>query len=153
MINTPRLLTAVALALSAAAANASDATDIFSVRGYGTLAGTYSDVEGADFVAGPYFLMTGGVGESGEFSFETDSKVGLQIDMQFNDRLSGVVQLVSEGMNNSSWDGKPNDEFVPSLEWANLAYKVSDNVTVRAGRIVLPFLMSSASKKIGFANH
>jgi hypothetical protein len=63
------------------------------------------------------------------------------------------VQLVSEAASNNTWDGDPNKEYVPSLEWANISYRVSDDLTVRAGRIVLPLLMMSEFRKVGFAQH
>jgi hypothetical protein len=64
-----------------------------------------------------------------------------------------VVQVVSEAVYNNSWDGEPQDMWIPSLEWANLSYRVTDNLTVRGGRIVMPFLMSAEYQKVGYANH
>jgi hypothetical protein len=142
---------AVAAALGAASASA-DVGDMFSVRGYGTLGGVYSDLDGADYNSLP-FMHPEGVGHSDSFSAEIDSKTGLQVDMRFTERLTGVIQLVSEGPHNNSWDGDANDAFTPSLEWANLSYKLTDEVTVRAGRIVLPLLMSAEYRKVGYASH
>jgi opacity protein-like surface antigen len=142
---------AVAAALGAASASA-DVGDMFSVRGYGTLGGVYSDLDGADYNSLP-FMHPEGVGHSDSFSAEIDSKTGLQVDMRFTERLTGVIQLVSEAPYNNSWDGDPNDDFFPSLEWANLSYKLTDDVTVRAGRIVLPLLMSAEYRKVGYASH
>jgi hypothetical protein len=142
---------AVASALGAASASA-DVGDMFSVRGYGTLGGVYSDLEGADYSSHP-FMHPEGAGESDSFSAEVDSKTGLQIDMRFTERFTGVIQLVSEAAFNNTWDGDPNDNFKPSLEWANLSYKVTDDVTVRGGRIVLPVLMSAEYRKVGYASH
>jgi hypothetical protein len=142
---------AVASALGAASASA-DVGDMFSVRGYGTLGGAYSDLDGADYTSHP-FMHPEGVGHSDSFSAEVDSKTGLQIDMRFTERFMGVIQLVSEAPYNNSWDGDPNDDFMPSLEWANLSYKVTDSVTVRGGRIVLPLLMSAEYRKVGYASH
>src|SRR5215212_5394486 len=82
-----------------------------------------------------------------------DSKQALQLDVKFTQRLSATVQLLSEGVSNNSWDGETNSNFVPSLEWANLSYKVTDELSLRAGRIVLPLMMGAEYRKVGFAQH
>ena len=146
------LATAVALALGASAANAAGVEDMFSVRGYGTIGGLYSSQDEADYVR-DFYAQPKGVGASDSVSFGVDSKTAVQLNMQFTDRLSAVVQLVSESMNNNSWDSEPNKEWVPSLEWANITYRVTDALTVRGGRIVMPFLMNSEFQKVGYANH
>jgi hypothetical protein len=146
------LAAAVALALCGTGAQARDFSDIFTLRGYGTLGVVHSDERHADFVSA-IFVQPEGAGYSDEWSTAVDSKNALQIDMTFSDRLSGVVQLISEGVSNNSWDGDTNKRFFPSLEWANLSYRVSDALTVRVGRVVEPFFISSEYRKVGFANH
>lgn len=143
---------AVAMTLGGAAASAADLNDTFNIRSYGTLGVVHSDEDQADFVASGG-TQPEGAGYTDEWSAAVDSKFALQVDAQFSERLSGVVQLVSEGAFNNSWDGDANKRFFPSLEWANLSYKVTDELTVRGGRIVLPFLMTSEYKKVGYANH
>jgi predicted porin len=142
---------AVALVLGASSAHA-DLADIFSVRGYGTLGAVHSDEDRADFVNSP-IVQDQGAGLTDDLSAAIDSKLGLQVDMKFSDRLSAVVQLVSEGASNNSWDDDANKRFVPSLEWANISYKVTDEWTVRVGRIVVPALMISEYRKVGYAQH
>lgn len=143
---------AVALLLCGTAAQAREFSDIFTLRGYGTLGVVHSDERHADFV-GAALVQPEGAGHSDEWSTAVDSKNALQIDMTFSDRLSGVVQLISEGISNNTWDGDTNKRFFPSLEWANLSYRVSDELTVRAGRIVDPFFISSEYRKVGYASH
>ena len=151
MIKRLSLATAVAIALSQSA-GATSVDDMFSVRGFGTFGVVHSDTDKADF-ARESTLQTKGVGYSDKWSMDVDSRSGLQIDMKFNDRFSGVVQLVSEAMHNNTWDGDGNKKYVPSLEWANLSYKVTDDLTVRAGRIVLPLMMTGEYDKVGYASH
>lgn len=146
------LAAAVALAVGATTAPAATLEDVFAVRGYATLGVAHSDEERVDFTTNP-LTQPEGAGASDEFSFDVDSKFGVQLDINITSRLSGVVQLVSESNNNNSWDGEINKEYRPSLEWANLSYRISDNLTLRAGRIVLPFLMVSEYRKVGYANH
>jgi hypothetical protein len=146
------LATAVALALCSTGAQARDFSDMFTLRGYGTLGVVHSDEDQADFVSA-ILAQPEGAGHSDEWSTAVDSKNALQIDMTFTDRLYGVVQLISEGISNNSWDGDTNKRFYPSLEWANLSYRLTDDLTIRAGRIVQPFAMHSEYRKVGFANH
>jgi hypothetical protein len=146
------LAAAIALALASSAAGAAGVDDMFSIRGYGTLGVVHSDEDKADFVR-DINTQPKGAGHSDSVSAAVDSKTALQIDMKFSERFSGVVQLVSEGLQNNTWDGDPNEMWIPSLEWANLSYRVTDNLTVRGGRIVLPFLMGAEYQKVGYANH
>ena len=143
---------AVAMALGSSAAGAIDLGDAFAVRAYGTAALTHSDEDQADFMITP-IGQPEGAGHSKEWSPDVDSKLAVQVDMNLTERLTGVVQVISESAYNNTWDGDPNDKYKPSLEWANLSYKVSDALTVRAGRIVLPFLMNVEYRKVGFAQH
>jgi hypothetical protein len=151
MTNKLSLAAAVALALANSAAGAASFDDMFSIRGYGTLGVVHSDEAHADFVIDPN-TQPKGAGHSDSWSSEVDSKTALQIDAQFTSRLSAVVQLVSESVRNNTWDGDPNETYVPSLEWANLSFKATDSLTVRAGRIALPFLMTAEYRKVGYAN-
>lgn len=146
------LAASVALALGSATASAAGVDDIFSVRGYGTLGGLYSSQDEGDYVR-DIFSQPEGAGHSHSVSAEVDSKTAIQVDAKFNDRFSAVVQIVSEAMYNNSWDGDPQKMWYPSLEWANVSYRITDGLTVRGGRIVLPFLMSADYQKVGYANH
>lgn len=146
------LTAAIALMLGATAANAANWDDRIQVRGYGTVGVVHSDEDQADFVSMP-MLQTEGAGHTDSWSTNVDGRAGLQIDAKLTERLSAVVQLVSEAAGNNTCDGDPNEQFVPSLEWANLSYKVTDDLTVRAGRIVLPFLSYAEFRKVGFAQH
>ena len=94
---------AIALALCAAATQAADIGDMFSVRGYGSLGAAYTSEKNADFVSN-VLTQHEGIGHSGSASAALDSRTALQIDARFTDRLSGVVQLVSESHQNNSWD-------------------------------------------------
>ena len=146
------LAAALGMAMGGTVAAAAGLEDIFSVRGYATFGIAHSDEDQADYTNNP-LTQPEGAGSSHDLSFDVDSKFGAQLDINIAPRLSAVVQLVSESNNNNSWDGDVNKEYRPSLEWANLSYRVTDNLTVRAGRIVLPFLMVSEYRKVGFANH
>jgi hypothetical protein len=142
---------AVALAL-AGSAGASDVGDMFSLRGFGTAGIVYSNEGDADYVHNPT-AQTEGVGRTHSVSADTDSRTAVQLDAKFTDRLSAVIQLVSEPVYNNSWDDKPQKLWEPSLQWANVSYRVTNDLTVRGGRIVFPFLMSAEFQGVGYANH
>lgn len=146
------IATAVAMTLSAAAAQAANLDDIFSVRGYGTVGAAYSDEDQADFVS-VALQQPDGAGYTHDVTYKLDTRAALQIDAKFSDRWSAVVQLVSENLDNNSWDGDINKPFVPSVEWANISYRPTDNLTIRGGRIMSPFLMTAEYRKVGYATH
>jgi hypothetical protein len=151
-LRSTSLAAVIALSLGTAATHATDLGDTFSVRGYSTAGFVHSDNDDADFVSNSK-TQSRGAGFSDQWSYDPDSKLAVQLDASFTPRLSAVVQIVSESAFNNSWDGDANERFNPSLEWANVSYKVTDDLTVRGGRIVLPTLMLSDSRKVGYASH
>lgn len=142
--------TAIAVALAASSASAAGIDDMFNVRGYATLGVVHSDNDQADFVSGS-LTQSEGAGYTDSWSANVDSRLGVQVDANFTDRLTGVVQVISEAVANNTFDGDLNENYHPSVEWANLSYRVTDDLTVRAGRIVLPFLGVAEFRKVGFA--
>lgn len=138
------LPTAVALAVAALASSTAalaQSTPEFKFSGFGTVGAVNSDNDGADFVSTRF--APNGAGRTRSTSFNPDSKVGVQFDVRFGDRFSGVVQLVSQHQYDNS--------FAPQVEWANLKYKVSDNLSVRVGRIALPAYVLSESRFVGYS--
>jgi predicted porin len=45
-----------------------------------------------------------------------------------------------------------DDSYKPTLEWANLKFDITPDLSVRAGRIVLPTFLVSEYRKVGYAN-
>ena len=79
----------------------------------------------------------------GDWSLVPDSVLGLQMDMQFNDRFGGAVQLVGKD--------RAEDSIENSLEWAFLRYRLNPDWTIRAGRIGTDLFMLSDYRNVGFA--
>lgn len=150
MQNKTILSTAVAMALSVGAARAADWTDMFQFHAYGTLDVVHSSQSDADFVSS-FNEQPQGAGHTRSWSPDVDSKIAGQIDAHFTDKLSAVVQLVSENDQNSTWTGQPNPRYRPSLEWANIKYNVTDDLNVRLGRMVLPSGMFSEYRNVGYS--
>lgn len=83
----------------------------------------------------------GGVYETGGWSMNPDSKLGLQGAVEFNNKFSITGQVVARGAR----DGKVN------LEWIYGNYKLNDNVTIQAGRKRLPLFYYSESQDVGLS--
>ena len=147
------LAAAVALALGSSAAGAAGVDDIFSIRGYGTVGGLYSSEDKADYVrdmlrpARRRRLL----GRSELCGRQQD---GHSARREVHGALLGRHPVgVRSACTTIHGTTSPKRCGIPSLEWANLSYRVTDNFTVRGGRIVMPFLMSAEYQKVGYANH
>jgi hypothetical protein len=46
----------------------------------------------------------------------------------------------------------PDDDYAPRLEWANVRYAFTPDVSVRVGRVALPAFMTSEHRKVSYAN-
>jgi len=112
-----------------------------SFNGFGTAGVVYSDEDQADFVSN--ITSPDGAGHSRDLSPEVDSRLGLQLTATLAPRLSGIVQVITEQ--------RHDDTYKPKLEWANLKYQVTPDLSVSAGRVVLPTFMASEYRKVGFA--
>ncbi len=132
----------LALALPVAANNDNDEPSMFSLHGFGSLGTVHSSMHDADFIG--TFFQPDGVGYSHSWAASVDSKIGAQLDIQFNDRLSAVVQAVSQ----YNQDGS----YRPQIEWANLAYQVTPDFNVRLGRTVAHTFLLSNVRAVGYAN-
>ena len=141
-----------ALTLCASAAEASDfsLSDMFQLHGYGTLGVTHSNQDQADVIGAPN--QNPGVGYSDAWSPNVDTKLGLQLNAKFTDSLSAVLQVISQNRYDNSYTGKPIHRYVPSVNWANLKWQATDDISVRVGRVVLPLMMFSETRDVGYAS-
>ncbi|WP_157960489.1 porin [Marinimicrobium alkaliphilum] len=113
----------------------------WSIDGFGTLGVVHSDEDQADFTSG--LLADEGAGYSDQWSAKVDSKVGLQLSSNFASKFRAVLQVVSE----QGYDGS----FDPKVEWANVSYELTPELTIRVGRTILPSFMTSEYRKVGYA--
>jgi hypothetical protein len=137
-MKTRFIVAALALPLAVSSAYAQD-TSTVRISGFGTAALTWTDTDQAEF-ARPN--QARGVKKSPRTG--VDSNLGLQADYAINDWLSVTGQgLVRK-------DGE--DNYGAELTWAFVKAKVSNDVSVRAGRLVLPTFMISEYRNVGYAN-
>ncbi|MFQ3789930.1 porin [Halomonas sp. A29] len=116
-------------------------TPSLSLNGFGTLGVVHSSEDQADFVSS--LFTPRGAGRTSDWSAEVDSRLGLQLTANLTPRLTSVVQVVTE----QQYDG----QFRPAIEWANINFDVTPDLSLRAGRVVLPVFMNSEYRKVGYA--
>lgn len=111
-----------------------------SLSGFGTVGLSYTSETQADFTSN--VLKASGVGFSGNWSGDVDSRIGAQLTANFSPELSGVLQIISEQRYDTT--------YRPIVEWANLKYQVTPNLSVRIGRIALPTFLAADYRKVGY---
>ncbi len=131
------------LSVQALPASGNTPAPSWSVNGFGTLGVVRSSEDQADFTYG--LLADEGAGYSDQVSAKVDSKVGIQVSSNFASKFKAVLQVISE----QGHDGS----FEPQIEWANLSYEVTPELTIRIGRTVQPSFMTSEYRKVGYATH
>lgn len=112
----------------------------WSLRGFGSAGVAYTDFTEADFNAS--ILKGNGVGHSGRWSPNVDSRLGAQLSVKANARWSAVLQVISEQRLDST--------YRPTVEWANVKYQATPDLSIRAGRIALPIFLAADYRKIGY---
>ncbi len=115
--------------------------DYVTFSGFGTLGVVHSDYAQADFIA--TVSQPRGVGYSRSWSLTPDSDLGGQANITLSDQLSGVVQVLSR----DTADGN----FRPTVEWANLKFDFTSDLSIRAGRILLPSYDHADIRNVGYS--
>lgn len=137
-------ITALVCPMGAAHADGLGTTlgNIFSFSGFGTVGATHSNEHLADFVGVGF--KPNGAGYTHDWSMSVDSLLGLQLNARFLPQLSAVVQVITE----QQFD----DTYRPSIEWANLNYQPTPDLSIRVGRTVMPVFAAAEYWQVGYAN-
>ncbi|WP_240905874.1 hypothetical protein [Thiorhodococcus mannitoliphagus] len=103
-----------------------------TVSGFGTLGGAVSD---QDFIYQRYI--------DGGGTLNPDSLIGLQLDANLSDAWRVTLQ--------GTFAPATDDENVwkPTLTWAFLSWRPSNDLLLRAGKLRLPLLLYSANSDVG----
>lgn len=109
-----------------------------TVSGFGTAAVTVTDTDDAEYIRP---LQQRGATSSARGT--VDSNFGVQATAKFSDMLSFTAQ----GLARDSARG-----IRAELAWAFAKFKVSDELSVRVGRIGAPVYMISDFRNVGYAN-
>lgn len=113
----------------------------WTFSGFGSAGVVHSDYRQADFTSS--VLKGEGAGGSRAWTAGLDSRIGGQLGVKFDNRWSGVVQMVVEQRFDLS--------YTPVVEWANVKYQATPDLALRAGRIALPIFLAADYRKIGYA--
>ncbi len=114
-------------------------TDRFKFHGFATFGALKS---GTDNLGYRRDISGEGVYDR-DWSLKPDSRLGLQANASLTGELDAIVQLIIK-------DRKENG-IEESLEWAYLRYRLTSQVTVRAGRVGIELFMLSDYRDLGFA--
>jgi hypothetical protein len=101
----------------------------------------HSDEDQADFASNVF--SPDGAGYTRDWSPEVDSVLGLQLTADLTPRFTGILQVVSEQ--------RYDETYTPVVEWANLKFDITPDLSVRAGRMVQPSFMVSEYRKVRYA--
>jgi hypothetical protein len=110
--------------------------------GFGTVSAVHSSEQNADFVGSVF--QPSGAGHTSSWSLAPDSKLGGQASAVFNNKVSAVVQLVAKQQYDNSW--------VPQVEWANVKFQATPELSLRLGRVAAPSYLLSESRFVGYSN-
>ena len=135
-------------------ASAEDTGDNWHVSGFmsvvagAALSGSYNDPLSYSPQIDCPCVMTdwsnGGVYEGSNWTFQPDTKAGIQFSYDFTDHISFTSQIVRRATDNSSdWD--------KDLQWAYITYRLSDSWSLDAGRKRIPLYFYSEFQDVGFA--
>ncbi|MCF6236062.1 MAG: porin [Gammaproteobacteria bacterium] len=105
-------------------------------NGFLTAGVTKSDSES------PYSPGLYGRGIRDKADFETDTVFGLQVRSQIDEKLSVTGQFLAKGGDGS---------FDLSTDWAYATYALTDEMSVRAGRLRFPAFLMSEFLEVGYA--
>lgn len=140
-MNKKMIASLLALPLFAPTAYAQDNTGLSAIKlsGFGTAAVTWADEDKAQFVR-----PNQASGSADNFRTGIDSNLGLQADMPVNSWLS----LTAQGLVRKDAE----EHFGAELSWAFAKARISDELSVRVGRVGLPVFMISDYRNVGYAN-
>ncbi len=114
----------------------------FSFNGFGTAGVVHSSEDKADFTASDF--EPSGASYSRSWSASVDSLIGGQLTATLTPQLSAVLQLIAQQ--------NYNDTYWPHIEWANIKYLFTPDLSVRVGRVVMPTFLNSDSREVGYSN-
>ena len=135
-----RILTFVAVCIASMGLKPAFALEGINFSGYMTVKGTYTDAVKTDGVTATEYS---GSYASENVDFDTHGNhVGLQASSQVSDELEMTMVLQAHG---------GHEKYAVKVEWVYASYSMTEDFTVRLGRIKGPFFMVSEYKEVGYA--
>ncbi|MET0856520.1 MAG: hypothetical protein ABWY27_07215 [Telluria sp.] len=138
-------LRATAVALGMALAGLAVADDAapppaWSLRGFGTVGLAHADHAGAVYTSS--IVKAHGVGQDTRWSSALDSRIGGQLTVKIAPRWTALLQVIGEQ--------RLEHGVTPVVEWANVKYQASPELSLRVGRIALPLFLAADYRQIGY---
>lgn len=109
-----------------------------------------ADVKLSGFVNAVMEVNNVGEDNGGTIDYDVinSTKVGMQADISINDKLSATFQVVNR---QDQWANPETAERETTLEYGFLAYKTSEQTSLRLGRLRTPFFLMSEYLEVGAA--
>lgn len=126
------------LALTASV-QAVELSDSLTFHGFGSLGFTYNNDDDTTYLRN---IAQPGA-DIDDFSFEHDSRLGLQLNYQPGNNFSAALQAVSKY--------RYDRTFTPDVSWAYVKYNPDPDLDLRAGRLGLDIFFRSDSRDIGYS--
>ena len=117
-------------------------TSIFSFSGFGTVGLVHSSEGQADFTNSPS-TKPNGAGYSRNWSGDVDSRLGLQATADLTPKLTAVLQVLAQQ--------RYDNTYTPRVEWANVKYAITPDLSVRVGRIAMPTFLVGEYRNVSYA--
>jgi hypothetical protein len=136
--STPAVVLTAALLSTACPAGAKDDAPTWAVHGFGSFGASGTDTNQIAFRRDT--TQANGVTRSG--GIDTDSRLGLQLDVDFNQSWHAGVQWVARN--------HAGDFFEQNLDWAYLRWRPVDDLDIRIGRLGLDLFMLSDYRNVGY---
>jgi hypothetical protein len=116
-----------------------DTNSTWKIQGFGTFGGAYQQNKEIGFRSDTRAKKS----SRGDFSFATDTKLGLQLDVDLKNDFSVTIQGLTE-----QWD---KDDAIARIEWANLKYNITNHSSFRVGRMRNSNFMYSDIQNVSYA--
>jgi hypothetical protein len=135
------VMAAVLASADSAWAGSDDDGPSWTFGGFGTIGVAHSSEKQADYTS--TVLKASGAGHTRSWSPHLDTGLGAQLSVTMDKRWSGVLQLTSA----QNLEGN----YKPIVEWANIKYQATPDLSLRFGRIALPIFLAADYRKVGYA--
>ncbi len=123
------------------AEGANESDDAVRLSGFGAVTLVQTDRDEVEYTPQPGNHANGA--RKGHWSADLDSVLAAQLNAEFSEIYSGVVQVLARR--------RAENDFQPEVEWAFLSLRASPGLHVRLGRLGTPFYMLSDYRSLLFA--
>lgn len=134
-----RIAATLAMTLALLVVTPAQSAPDLTLSGFGTLGYAQSDSDDS-----PYLRGEGGEGADRAGTFKVDTRLGIQLNSQFNERFSATIQ----GVARQNYEGS----FSPKAQWVFLKTQLSDSQSVRLGRMSDPLFRNSQVRDVGYGS-